>query len=465
MIDLRPTVTIGDLTVSKCLDSLEPLDMIAVDNLTITWGRESVWDTHTPSEVTFSLWMHGDTRHFADTLQSGHFFKFPMRIVAGGRTIFSGILRSVRVRRVTPGPWGGPAWRADILAAAATAELANRRFTDAPEFLGSKYIYGRASKFLKMINSQIGMYDHIQKVHSGKGDPFIAIDQEQFTQSSILDIIQQIYQSQQLTNVDYNPHEKIIQPVYWPIAYEWAILDRQHNGQYIVQRTGGQWKYHGSNIAGDNATIDACDLSLDEIGCSFEPSSRLGTVSVTAPTNVGSSNIAHMYEPVTKTVYSGSGEVMEVTTCRAGDQDYIGRYVLEISDDLFGVPQFPILTYKLGHESEKNLADALLKTWCDLTTIKVTGSVLHQWLDSLPIGFPPRTRIGNRMMPIGGTITYTATHGWECGIQMHPLVIANAKKPLPWIQAPDAMSWNQIHSSVTWDEIGRVHTQETSERN
>ena len=460
MTDLRPTVTLLTDKLTKHLNELNPIDLVAVDDLVIKWGKDSIWDEYTSSEATFTLWMYGDSRYYADSLQSGLLFELPVRVKAAGRTIFSGMLRSVHVSRVDHGPWGGPAWRADATAVSVTAQLANTPVRGFEGQLGTDWHYAPASYFIGEAHKAMLSYEHVRNIRkpASGSDPVLAFDKQEYAQMNLLNLIGQIYQAVNFTTPEYHPDVEEIRPAFWPIMIEWHTLVLDHGDKkYHLNRIGGQWKYGGATSIDTSIQIDACDLHLDKLGVEFTPQSRMGRVSVTAPTNTGDTDISHAYKSITTEVRRGKGtDLGTVTTCRADGADFIGRHVLGIADDLYGIPQFPTVTYALGHDAEKQIADFFLQTWYDQRAMQITGSVLHQWLDSLPMQFPHRTRIGDRMVPIGGTLTYNASEGWISALQLHPLVIANAQYPRTWQKLDSAIVWDNVHESVTWADMGRI---------
>lgn len=381
---------------------------VALEALTIHWGREEWLDERKPVTADFRLLVNNDSIQ-----TTAKFFRYrqeiPVKIAAAGMTLFKGYVTEVKARKTQA--VDSERYIFDVTAVDSTSELFSHKshfgksLTNASvqgQLVFQKYLPELLTKFprLKAAITTLTFPQWVQKTP-------VLLSAPALEEITIWSYVTRLYKTLDGMGWEWNPANGEIYPQPAPTGLTdlTSVLARTVRGLEIAVDTTS------ATSSGDVVELDAGALRIDELGFTIPPRMDVGYIDA----SIFSPNERSELEEVTltRTVGTGSRTVsndglfsadldkhsFEESTARFGEHaKQIGKY-----------PELPRVRYHFTDLDKKSAEWWLTPRQTTMLGL-IQNSALFEWLSPAAAygadGYSPAVAV------IGGVITFTGKQ-WE----------------------------------------------------
>lgn len=372
---------------------------MAIDRLTVQWGRSEYLDEREPSTATITLLVL-DAADATTRRLMFHRNDITVRITADDFIVFDGLIREVDARRETRN--GRDVYLFTITAVDPTVVFSHRR--PGSEFGGwmSTQMTYTANKLRERFESipETSKFIHGVLVPQHHRDTIVQDKHDDWGQATLHTYLERFYRSAGGLGWDFSPNTTQILPQGLGPEYISTLLAHRRDGLHIEP------DIYALEQRNKTVLLDGDTLGVDSIGFTMTPRGSIKTARISGYAYNQSEKVEKEILVRTSGTDSVSLDTMLAPQNR-NDKDYMDRLAHEFDSTFQALtrwPTPPAMRYRFTTLETKAEMEYWLSTWYSGVIGVIYNSALLTWLQAAAdgsTGYPPPT-----VVPYNGTVEF-----------------------------------------------------------
>lgn len=439
-ITVKPWLEIDGNRV-PCSAATLPTQPIVMDKFTVNWGRAGYYDQTRPARVSFKLW--DATGQWAIDIRDSRALGKHVAFLWSHSvtvTMFRGVVAaaSARLTKHTTDR-GEPIWEITLTAVDPMATLGN--VYPLPGVLAGGETMEQRKEWIKGLAEYGGLVvsdiDYRSDYARAKTAPV------EVGKDSALAVLTDFYESMSKDSFTYDPEANSIRQCERHANAFTTSLASFDDSRGAVLITAGD--VHMDGISRPGVALSACRLNVPD------------GIEIDATTDTDINRVESTWsDPLDE----WKDKVAYREAVAVGQPRRVLNYETWLTDDwaieqqLTSAweraraegrrPRHPSITFRPGTEfATERMARWWLRCWEDTRPAFINGDTAHAWLMQSATDWPPL------VSPLGGTVTYTAEHGWVVNLEVQWMMDTTGVTPMVWSNLKQ-IKWRSESATVPW---------------